>query len=117
MRMDTKQKHNIPPVSGMPESDFFEEQRHQIWVKAMENETQSNDGFLKEPLPKVRYAAVFIAFISAAGFILFSAQQETCESFICLWEATDKKSLQISETELEQWLLDDELFWEISESL
>lgn len=115
--MNPKQEHTPPLASSMPEADFFKNQRHQIWIKAMADEKRSNLRFLREPRRKLAFAAVILAFISAAGFALFSSQPEQCKTFICLWQASDKNSLQISETDLEQWLSEDELFWAISESL
>lgn len=115
--MNPKQEHTPLLASSMPEPDFFENQRQQIWIKAMADEKRSNLRFLREPRQKLAFAAVMLAFISAAGFALFSSQPEHCETFICLWEASDKNNLQISEIEMEQWLSDDEIFWAISESL
>jgi predicted restriction endonuclease len=115
--MDIIKKHHDTKTATTPEDKFFKEQRDQIWVKAMADEKRTNHRFLNEPRQKLAFAAVFLALVSAAGFALFSAQSEHCETFICLLEASDKKSLQISETDLEQWLSEDELFWEISESL
>lgn len=115
--MDIIKKHHNSKTATTPEDRFFEEQRNQIWIKAMTDENRMNHRFLNEPRRKLAFAAIFLAFVSAAGFILFSAQLEHCETFICLLEASDMNSLQISETDLEQWLLEDELFWEISESL
>ena len=115
--MNSKQEHTPPLASSMPESDFFENQRQQIWIKAMADEKRGNRRFMREPRRKLAFAAVILAFISAAGFALFSSIPKHCETFICLWEASDKNSLQISEIEIEQWISDDEIFWSISESL
>lgn len=115
--MNPKQEHTPPLASSMPKPDFFENQRHEIWTKAMVDEKRSNFLFPRRPRRKLAFAAVIIAFISTAGFALFSSQPEQCETFICLWEASDKTSLQVSEIELEQWLSEDEIFWAISESL
>jgi len=112
-----KQNLNLTDSKGaLPTDGFFAHQREQIWNASL-SETPSSIRVNGIHSPWVGYAAAFITLL--IGFIAFfvtTTDETTCATFYCLWEKTNKNDIYLTDSELNQWLNDDQLFFELTES-
>lgn len=110
-----KQIREAHKERNIPDDRFFDEQRTQIWSTALDLHDANPNGFSPKTSRTTPIAAALVFALATAGVLLHSSKQEPCKTFACLWEATE--SIEIDESELELWLSDDALYWELYEAL
>lgn len=114
--VDKNNLHLTDSKGALPTDDFFVDQREQIWNTA-QSKTVSSIRVKAIHIPWVRYAAAFIPLlIGSIAFYLMTTGEATCATFYCLWEKTNKNDIYLTDSELNQWLNDDQLFFELTES-
>lgn len=86
--------------------EFFEQQRTEIW---------SASGHIQPPAaapfqPPYAWAAAVAAVIVGSWLFTVLRPDGPCESFACLWDATDPATIELTQEEVDLWLEDDLLF-------
>lgn len=116
---DNVDKNNLPITNStgpLPTDAFFVHQREQIW-NAAHGEAVSTSRVNASHRYRLRYAAVFIpVLIGSIAFLLTTQDTSSCTTFYCLWERTEKNDIHLTDSELDQWLNDDQLYFELTES-
>ena len=111
---------NNPPIANstgpLPTDEFFVHQREQIW-NAAQSKAVSASPVKATYRSQLRYAAVLIpVLIGSFAFFLTTQGTSSCSTFYCLWERTNKNDIHLADSELDQWLNDDQLYFELTES-
>jgi hypothetical protein len=112
-----KNKLPITDSTGrLPSDEFFVHQRERIW-NAAHSEAVCTSRVKSIHRARLRYAAVFIpVLIGSIAFFVMPKETFSCTTFHCLWERTNKNDIHLTDSELDQWLNDDQLYFELTES-
>ena len=116
---DNMDKNNLPIADStgpLPTDEFFMHQREQIWNAAHSEAVSTSRVKATYKFPLRNAAALIPVLIGSIAFFLTTQGTSSCTTFYCLWERTNKNDIHLTDSELDQWLNDDQFYYELTES-